>query len=108
MNILHPTDIDVAARAIEAGELIVVPTDRWYMICCDASNANACERIYRAKRRSKSKSLLLVLPSKDVAFNLFHIGPDAEILIEALWPGDLALLLRWSKAEMGLTYSAVG
>lgn len=108
MRILQSTDLSLAAKAVEAGELVVVPTARWYMLCCDASNDDACARVYRAKRRPLSKSLLLVLPSKEDARSRFKVGSDAERLIDTLWPGDLALLLRWANAEDGLTYSAVG
>ncbi|HKO44911.1 MAG TPA: Sua5/YciO/YrdC/YwlC family protein [Pyrinomonadaceae bacterium] len=108
MRILHPTEIDLAARAIEAGELVVVPTKRWYMLCCDAGNADACSRIYQSKRRPKSKSLLLVLPSKSAADQYFQLSNDARVLIASLWPGDLALRLKWTSAELGRSYEAVG
>jgi L-threonylcarbamoyladenylate synthase len=108
MKILQPMEIDYAVRAVEAGELVVVPTNRWYMLCCDAGNADACQRIYSSKRRPQSKSLLLVLPSRDSAQQYFQIGENARTLIDNFWPGDLALRLRWSSAEMGLAHSAVG
>jgi L-threonylcarbamoyladenylate synthase len=78
------------------------------MVCCDAGNADACALIYRAKRRPEQKSLLLVLPSKEDAHSHFQISREAEILMEKLWPGDLALRLRWIDTEAGLRYSAVG
>jgi L-threonylcarbamoyladenylate synthase len=58
MRIVAPSEIDLAAQAVEAGRLVIVPTSRWYMICCDASNTDACDRIFAAKQRPADKSLL--------------------------------------------------
>jgi L-threonylcarbamoyladenylate synthase len=100
--------IQAASRAIESGRLVIVPTRRWYMLCCDAGNPQACAAIFSAKRRPIAKSLLLVLRSNDDAFRWFQIGRDAAALVRHFWPGDLALLLRWSDEESGSRYSAVG
>jgi L-threonylcarbamoyladenylate synthase len=102
------TEVNLAARAMEAGELVVVPTGRWYMICCDASNADACARIFTAKQRPVEKSLLLVARSVEAASQQFRMSMDATLLAEAFWPGDLALLLSWRDPAEGLRYSAVG
>jgi L-threonylcarbamoyladenylate synthase len=108
MAILETIGLDTAARALESGELVIVPTDRWYMICCDAANAKACSLIFEGKRRRPDKSLLLVLPSNVLAYSYFDITDDAAALIRNFWPGDLSLLLRWSDATLGSRYSAVG
>jgi L-threonylcarbamoyladenylate synthase len=108
MKIKTLSDLHVAVQVIKSGGIAVVPTQRWYMICCDASNIDACTRIYRAKCRPEDKSLLLVVPSKDDLYKHFNIYKDTEILIESLCPGDLALLLKWSNSEMGSKYRSVG
>ena len=100
--------IQAASRAIEAGRVVIVPTTRWYMLCCDAGNPEACASIFTWKQRPISKSLLLVLRSNDEAFRWFQIDDDAATLIHNFWPGDLALLLRWSDVESGRRYSSVG
>lgn len=108
MRIVKPTELDLAARAIEAGELVVVPTKRWYMLCCNAANADACARIFATKQRPVDKSLLLVAPSTDVVRQLLHVTKEAELLATAFWPGDLALLLPWRDVADGERYQAVG
>jgi L-threonylcarbamoyladenylate synthase len=107
-RVLAPDDLDVAVRAVEGGELIVAPTNRWYMVCCDAGAPEACARVYAAKRRPAEKSLLLVLPDVAAASHYFEIGDHAKRLINALWPGDLALRLRWKGRRLGDRYAAVG
>lgn len=108
MRLIHPTDLDVAARAVEAGELVIVPTYRWYMICADAGSPEACSRIFEGKKRPTSKSLAFVLPSLQAGEKRFHLSREARNLADAFWPGDLALLLPWRDSEDAVKYTAVG
>jgi L-threonylcarbamoyladenylate synthase len=101
-------NLQAASRAIESGRLVIVPTSRWYMLCCDAGNPRACEAVFAAKRRPVSKSLLLVLRANEDALRWFKIGRDAQALIRHFWPGDLALLLQWTNIESANRYPAVG
>jgi len=108
MNIISLSDLASCGRLIEAGGIVAVPTDRWYMLCCDASNRSAWSRVYEAKRRDRSKPLALILPPRADLESHFHLSDDAKILINAFWPGDLALQLKWLTPELGRTYSSVG
>lgn len=100
--------IHEAARAIETGGLVIVPTRRWYMICADATNEAACRSIFHAKQRPLSKSLVLVSPSADHFERHFVVHHEARKLMEAFWPGDLALLLPWRDEQTSAQYMAVG
>lgn len=108
MRIISPADVDLAVQALEAGNLVIVPTDRWYMICCDAGNADACAQIFAAKQRPVDKSLLLVLPKLEIADQLFRLNEQAKLLTTAFWPGDLALRAPWTDPANGSRYAAVG
>jgi L-threonylcarbamoyladenylate synthase len=108
MRIVTHSDLALAARAIEAGELVIVPTQRWYMLCCDASKPDACARIFTTKRRLPDKSLLFVAQSLDAVRQRFHVSKEAELLAAAFWPGDLALLLPWRDPAEGERNQAVG
>ncbi|MGW7029134.1 L-threonylcarbamoyladenylate synthase [Streptomyces xanthophaeus] len=108
MQVIPTTDIDTAAAAIEAGRLVVVPTARWYMICADAANPDACKAILEGKQRPKNKPLALVVPDQDRARDLLHFTPDAERLAAEFWPGDLALFLSWRDPAAAARYTVVG
>ena len=108
MRTVPPNRLLDAVRAIEHGELVVVPTRRWYMICADAANTSACQRIFESKQRPRSKSLVLVTPSPEYCEEHFILHPQAQRLIEAFWPGDLALLLPWRASAEAARYTAVG
>jgi L-threonylcarbamoyladenylate synthase len=108
MRPLDADELDIAADALADGQLVVVPTQRWYMICANAADADACERIFAAKHRSRAKSLAYVIPSLAAADKLFYLTPPARALAAAFWPGDLALILRWRDAAVGQRHTAVG
>lgn len=90
-----PWDLGPGVAAVSSGSHAIVPTRRWYMVCCDAKRADLCDEIFRAKRRRPDKSLLLVPDSVATVRELFEMTAEAESLMRALWPGDLALRLRW-------------
>ncbi len=54
------TDLDAALRVLRAGGIILYPTDTVWGIGCDATNSEAVRRIYALKRRSDSKSMLVL------------------------------------------------
>ncbi|NMM93700.1 L-threonylcarbamoyladenylate synthase [Bifidobacterium oedipodis] len=62
-----------AARIVQSGGLIVIPTDTVYGIACDPRNADAIARIYEAKRRPRFKALQVLLASTD---QLDELGLD--------------------------------
>nr|WP_203721275.1 Sua5/YciO/YrdC/YwlC family protein [Streptomyces coelicoflavus] len=78
-----------------AGQVVAVPTPRWYMLCARAADPAATEAVFRAKQRPTDKPLLLLLDSFVTAEDLFDLSGDARLLADGLWPGDLALRLPW-------------
>jgi L-threonylcarbamoyladenylate synthase len=108
VKLIEPDQLEQAAEALEGGELVVVPTRRWYMICGDARNPDACERIYTGKQRRPGKALAFVTPSYETTAALFVTNVHAKRLIEAFWPGDLALILPWRDPAVGQHHATVG
>ena len=108
MNILPSTEIDSAAHALDEGKLVIVPTERWYMLCADAGNTNACSQIFTAKQRSTTHSLAFIARSLDYVREVFVLNPQAELLARSFWPGHLALTLPWRDRGVGAQCTAVG
>lgn len=106
MRIISVDDLDCAVRAVEAGELVVLPTRRWYMICANARDRGACDRIFLGKGRARSKSLAYILTNHRAADELFIMTRHARQLASAFWPGDLAMILPWRDINSG--YETVG
>ncbi len=60
-------DIEKCLRTLQAGGLILYPTDTIWGIGCDATNAAAVNKVYRVKRRDDHKSLIILLANeKDI------------------------------------------
>ena len=57
--------INAATEILKQGGLILYPTDTIWGIGCDATNEEAVKQIYKLKKRSDSKSLI-VLVDNDV------------------------------------------
>ena len=60
-------DIAKCLETLKAGRLILYPTDTVWGIGCDAMNEQAVEKIYKLKRRSDEKAMIvLVADEKDI------------------------------------------
>ena len=72
-------DIEKCLEMLKAGGLILYPTDTIWGIGCDATNEKSAEKIYKLKRRSDEKAMIvLVADEKDI---LRHVAaPDLSLL----------------------------
>src|SRR5438105_2772639 len=60
-------DIELCLQALRGGGIILYPTDTVWGIGCDATNDKAVERIYKLKKRTDSKAMIvLVAEERDV------------------------------------------
>jgi len=85
--------IDKAAALIKKGGFVVFPTSSFYGLGTDACNAEAVDRVFRAKKRDPQKPILILVASlADVASLVRSIPKTATRLMEAFWPGSLTLV----------------
>src|ERR1043165_7043986 len=60
-------DIEQCLKVLNKGGLILYPTDTIWGIGCDATNEKAIERVYKLKKRSDEKAMIvLVADEKEV------------------------------------------
>lgn len=84
-------------KEIEAGNLVVTPTDTVYGILADAMNPEAVEKVYCAKQRSKAKPLLLLVSDMEMLHQCVkELSLREEEIIKKYWPGKLTILLKKS------------
>ena len=57
-------DVAEAVRVMNAGGIIIYPTDTIWGIGCDAANDEAVRRVFEIKRRSDSKALISLVDSE--------------------------------------------
>jgi L-threonylcarbamoyladenylate synthase len=84
--------VDEAAAAIQAGDLVVYPTETVYGLGADALNPDAVERAFDAKGRDRSKPLSMGVPS--VAAAREHVFADERTVafMQAFLPGPVTVL----------------
>jgi len=77
MNFLE-TDIQSCLDVLKSGGLILYPTDTIWGIGCDATNENAVEKIYKLKKRSDEKAMIvLVAGERDIM--QYVAAPDLSL-----------------------------
>ena len=90
------TALNDAARRLNAGCLLVYPTETFYGIGCRADHAEAVLRVFAAKRRAPDMPLPLILASTDQLPLVAALEPAHEAAVQRLasfWPAPLTLLL---------------
>lgn len=75
-------DIEACVATLNRGGVILYPTDTVWGLGCDATNAEAVERVYRIKQRSDNKALIVLL---DDTAHLDHYVVDVpDMALELL------------------------
>ncbi|MCF8298958.1 MAG: threonylcarbamoyl-AMP synthase [Saprospiraceae bacterium] len=57
-------EIQKSIEALKSGGTIIYPTDTIWGIGCDATNPKAVDKIYKIKKRSKTKNLIVLIDDK--------------------------------------------
>ncbi|WP_312512873.1 L-threonylcarbamoyladenylate synthase [Massilia sp.] len=87
--------IDEAARALEAGQLVAFPTETVYGLGADAENPAAVAAIYAAKGRPQDHPVIVHLaPEAPLDYWACDIPQEAHALADAFWPGPLTMILK--------------
>ena len=90
-----------AARVLESGGLVAVPTETVYGLAARADSAEAVAKIYAAKGRPNFNPLIVHVAGVEQAQRYAEFSDTARALAEAHWPGPLTLVLP-RRADAGL------
>ena len=87
--------IGQAARLLEQGRLVALPTETVYGLGADAENPAAVARIYAAKGRPQDHPVIVHLaPGADLAYWADDLPHQALQLAAAFWPGPLTMIVK--------------
>ena len=90
-----------SARILKAGGIVSFPTETVYALGGDAYNQEVVARIYRIKRRDRSKPLSVFLKdAREVRKVVDFISQDAQKLMERFWPGPLTLVFKSNSPKL--------
>lgn len=86
-------EIQTAAQALRAGNLVAFPTETVYGLGADATSEIAVQSIFEAKGRPQDNPLIVHIGKKEQLFHYAqNISPKAMALIDHFWPGPLTLI----------------
>ena len=101
-----PTAIDEAARALQRGALLGLPTEPVYGQAAAAENDAAVAAIFAAKGRPSNHPLIVhVADAPAITRFAKEVPVFAQQLIDAFWPGPLTLILP---RRAGMVAAATG
>tara|TARA_R110002110_G_scaffold205066_7_gene417077 strand:+ start:212340 stop:212906 length:567 start_codon:yes stop_codon:yes gene_type:complete len=86
--------LQLATRAITAGDVVACPTEAVWGLSCDPADALAVETLLTLKKRPVSKGLILVAASIDqLDFLLAGLPADKMQQLSDTWPGPATWLV---------------
>ncbi|MDG2027136.1 MAG: L-threonylcarbamoyladenylate synthase [Acidimicrobiales bacterium] len=89
---MTPTDLDDAAQAMRAGDVVVIPTDTVYGLAAAADNSAGVEAMFRLKNRPVDVNVAVLVADADQARQYVDLGPAGEALADRYWPGPLTIV----------------
>lgn len=108
-RVVHARDadaVDQAAQALQAGSIVVLPTDTVYGVAADAFSHAGTRLAFIAKQRPRTYPLpVLVRTPKQLAGLCTLVPEAADRLAAAYWPGPLTIVvgaepnLAWDLGE---------
>ena len=86
-------EVTEAVRILRQGGIILYPTDTVWGIGCDATNAEAVDRIYRLKRSENKKSMLVLCASADMVVRYVNRAPGIAFEVMEMATTPLTAIL---------------
>lgn len=91
---MNPQALNRAMTILRDGGVVVFPTETAYGMGCDATNADAVERIVRIKGRPGDQSFPVIVASMEMAKMYAQMNGTEEGLARRHWPGPFTLVLH--------------
>ncbi len=92
--------VEKVIEALSLGKVLAIKTDTVYGLICDASNIEACDKIYEIKRRERTKPLAIFVKNIDEVKKYVlenELSDDVVRVMEKYWPGPLTIILKKKK-----------
>jgi len=86
--------VEIAAKSIQQGKVLVCPTDTVYGLVCDATNEKAVEKVFKIKRRVAKKPIPIFVKDLKMAKSLAIINKNQEKFLKKFWPGKVTVILK--------------
>lgn len=102
--VLKKENLSKVLSFLKEGKVIVFPTDTVYGLICDAESNKAVEKIFKIKKREKTKPLPVFIESIGKAKKVAYINNQQEKFLSKVWPGAVTCILKAKKGLSELVY----
>ena len=92
-----PFDFAATVLALQAGQVVMYPTETFYALGAVCSNEIAVRRIVAIKNRPLDKPFPLIAGSLEQVREFAELRGMAELVAKRFWPGPLSILLPCKK-----------
>ncbi|MBS3760443.1 L-threonylcarbamoyladenylate synthase [Halodesulfurarchaeum sp.] len=82
-----------AADAIQAGDLVVYPTETVYGLGADALDPEAITRVFDAKGRNRSEPISLAVPTPETALSYVSVSERERAFMAEFLPGPVTVVM---------------
>jgi len=82
-----------AVEVLRAGGVVALPTDTVYGIAVALDTPDGIERLFAIKQRPPEKGIALLLHDAAQAGSIGLVGPAAQAIADACWPGGLTVVV---------------
>lgn len=83
------------AKLLKEGVIAVIPTDTIYGICGSALNKKAVEKIYKLKKRSFKKPMIILVSSLNELKTFgINLSKQKRRILKKIWPGKISVILK--------------
>ncbi len=87
------SQLEPAARLLQSGEIVAVPTETVYGLAANALNVSAVRKIFAAKGRPQDNPLIFHISDLPMLYEIAkEVPPIAKALAKRFWPGPLTMI----------------
>ncbi len=90
-------EVDLIADYLLKGKVIAYPTDTIYGLGCLATDKKAIEMIYKIKKRSRNKPLLILVSSITMLKKYCYVNKLQYEYLKNIWPSPISAILKKKK-----------
>lgn len=94
VRVPDPGAVEEACRVLEAGGLVVLPTDTVYGVAARIDRQDAVDRIFAVKGRPREKALPVLVADPETAMRLGRFRAEAREAAAREWPGAVTIVVE--------------
>jgi len=93
--------IKISVKTIKERKVMVCPTDTVYGLLCDATDKETVEKLFKIKKRPRTKPIPVFVKDIEMAKKLAFINKKQEKFLKMFWSGKITAVLK-RKQNCGL------